>query len=243
MICKGKKEKLGRFTKGMFDKPILKILIFYSFCSILTVMKKLILLGIILCPVFFFFGCATTSVQRVDSKSNVDLSGRWNANDFQIVSESLINSCLESQRVDQFIKDYRSSHGGTVPACVVDRFANDTAEHIDTNMLADEIKVAIINSGRMDFVAGGDTRAAIRDERQDQQGFASEETAASLGNETGAALWLRGRLMYIGDRAGNVSDRYYVANAELIDISTARIIWSGKSDEIRKVVRQANVKL
>ena len=192
---------------------------------------------------FFFFGCSgTPKVTRVDPDAQIDLSGRWNANDFKIISSSLIKSCLDSPRVNQFIQQYGSQRNGMLPACLVDRFANDTAEHIDTTMLSEELKTAIINSGKMDFVAGGDTLAAIRNERQDQQSNASEETAAALGNETGAALLLTGRLMYIGDRAGNKTDRYYVANAELTDIERRVIIWSGKSDEIRKVIQQANYK-
>jgi len=204
-------------------------------------MKKIILFTMFFLSLFFILSCSgNPQVKRVNPNAQVDLSGRWNVNDYKIVSSSLIKSCLESQRVNQFIQQYSSQHGGMLPACLVLRFANDTAEHIDATMLSDELKMAIINSGKMDFVAGGDTLAAIRNERQDQQAFASEDTAVALANETGAALMLTGRLMYIGDRAGNVSDRYYVANAELTDVERRVIIWSGKSDEIRKVVRQSN---
>jgi len=202
---------------------------------------KIILFGMLFVSPFLFFGCYSSSnVRRVNPDAQIDLSGRWNVTDYKIVSGSLINSCLESPRVNQFIQQYSSQHNGMLPACLVDRFANDTPEHIDTNMLAEELKSAIINSGKMDFVAAGDTLSAIRNERQDQQTFASEETTSAMANETGAALLLTGRLMYIGDRAGDLTDRYYVANAELTDIERRVIIWSGKSDEIRKVVRQSN---
>ena len=205
-------------------------------------MKNPFFVSVALVLVILMFSACTgnPNVKRVDPDAQIDLSGRWNVTDFRIVSSSLIKSCLDSPRVSQFIQQYSSAHNGMLPACLVDRFANDTAEHIDTSMLSEELKTAIINSGKMDFVAGGDTLAAIRNERQEQQSFASEATAAALANETGAALMLTGRLMYMGDRAGNISDRYYVANAELTDIERRVIIWSGKSDEIRKVVRQAN---
>ena len=218
-------------------------MIFRVFYDILSFMKTIMPLGIFLFSLFFLFGCSgNPKVTRVDPSAQVDLSGRWNANDFQIVSQSLIKACLESPRVDQFIQQYKSQHNGDLPACLVDNFSNDTAEHIDTSMLSEEIKIAVINSGKMDFVAAGDVLTAIRNERQDQQSYATEDTAAALANEVGAALMLTGKLMYIGDRAGNTQDRYYVASAEMTDISRRLIIWSGKSDEIRKVVKQANYK-
>ena len=189
-------------------------------------------------------GCSgDPKVKRVEPDAQIDLSGRWNANDFQIISNSLIRACLESPRVDQFVQQYGSSHNGMLPACLVNNFSNDTSEHIDTTMLSEALKVDIINSGKLDFVAAGDTVTAIREERQDQQAFASEDTASALANEVGAALMLTGRLMYIGDQAGNTQDRYYIAVAELTDIERRVIIWSGRSEEIRKLVRRASISL
>jgi hypothetical protein len=65
------------------------------------------------------------------------------------------------------------------------------------------MEITIFNSGKMDFAAGGATRDAIRAERQDQQIFASEETAAALAKETGADFMLFGTVRTIIDRAGS----------------------------------------
>ena len=123
-------------------------------------------------------------VKRVDADTQIDLSGRWNDTDVRIVCESLINDCLASPRVSQFVQQYASQHNGNLPACLVGSFKNESSEHIDTLIISTIMESTIVNSGRLDFVAGGDTRAEIRGERQDQQSNASEATAAALGYET-----------------------------------------------------------
>ena len=100
------------------------------------------------------------------------------------------------------------------------------------------MEIAIVNSGRMDFVAGGDTRLEIRGERQDQQSFASEETASALANETGAVLLLTGTINSMVDRAGNRTVRSYFVRAELTNLETNTRIWMGENSEIKKDIEQ-----
>jgi hypothetical protein len=102
---------------------------------------------------------------------------------------------------------------------------------------------AIVNSGKLDFVAGGDTRQEIRNERHDQLLFASDETAASLANETGATLLLTGSVNSIVDRAGNRTVRSYFVSAELTNIETNRRLWMGENSEIKKEIVQPRRRL
>jgi len=191
--------------------------------------------------VALFSACSSTpKVDRVDANTQIDLSGRWNDADVRLVSNSLINDCLNAPRVSQFIQQYRSQHNGNLPACLVGTFSNDSSEHIDTSIISKAMEIAIVNSGKMDFVAGGDTLAELRTERQDQQSNASEDTAAALGNETGAALLLTGSVKSIVDRAGNTSVRSYFVSAELTNVETRTRLWMGDNNEIKKVITQPN---
>jgi len=199
-------------------------------------MKKL---SIVLCVLFLLSSCATTSVKRVESGSQSDLSGYWNAVDVKIVCESLINDCLSSARVNQEIK----ARGNKKPVVIVGRFKNASDEHIDTEIISSTMETVIFNSGKLDFVAGGDTRAAIRSERQDQLGNASEETAARLGKETGANFMLTGSLRTIVDREGNRSVRTYFVTAELTNLETNTRLWMGQDNTITKVVTRPKNKL
>jgi uncharacterized protein (TIGR02722 family) len=182
--------------------------------------------------------CASNpKVTRVDPAARTDLSGYWNDTDVRIVCESLINACLNSARVNQEI-----GRMGRTPVFLVGRFRNESDEHIDTAIISSAMEVAIFNSGRADFAAAGSTREEIREERQDQQGNASESTAKALGNETGADFLLTGDVRTIVDRAGGTSTRTYYITAELTNIETNTRLWMDRNTDIKKVIVQPGVK-
>ncbi|MCL2251416.1 MAG: penicillin-binding protein activator LpoB [Treponema sp.] len=202
-------------------------------------MKRIfIVIGVIF---LLFTSCATTStnVKRVSGGTQGDLSGYWNAIDVEIVCKSLINDCLMSARVEQVIR----ASGNKKPVVIVGRFRNESSEHIDTAIISSIMENVIFNSGKLDFVAGGGTRDDIREERQEQQSNASEQTAASLGREIGADFMLTGSVRTIVDREGNRSARTYYVTAELTNIETNARMWLGQNNEITKVVVRPNNRL
>jgi uncharacterized protein (TIGR02722 family) len=198
--------------------------------------KTYFLLGAFL---FIFASCSTgTNVKRVDTAQQLDLSGYWNDTDVRIVCEALINDCLRSPRVDQAIRASR-----TTPTVIVGRFRNESSEHIDTSIISSIMEAAIFNSGRLDFVAGGDVREDIRAERMDQQTNASPETMAKLRNETGADYMLTGTVRTIVDRDGNQTVRTYFVTSEMTNIETNQRMWIGQNSEIKKLITQPRNRL
>jgi len=195
-------------------------------------------LMVVLTVAFFILSSCSSgpSVTRIDSNTQTDLSGQWNDTDVRIVCRSLIDSCLNSQRVDQEIRDIAREKGIRTPTVMIGRFRNESSEHIDTEIITTSMRTAIINSGKLDFVAVGDTRDAIRAERLDQLEHASEETAASLGREIGADFMLTGTVKTIVERSGDQTIRTYYVTAELTNITTNRIIWSEENSEIKKMI-------
>jgi len=185
----------------------------------------------------FLASCSSSAapgVSRVDAATRTDLSGYWNDTDVRIVSESLINDCLNSPRVAQAI----AAKGGRLPVVIVGSFRNESSEHIDTAIIASAMEVAIFNSGKLDFVAGGSTRLELREERQDQQSNASESTASGLANEIGADFLLTGTVRTIIDRAANQTVRTYFVFAELTNIETNARLWLAQNSDIKKVIVQ-----
>jgi len=196
--------------------------------------------ALLLLSVFLLLAaCGTTKVTRVDPNTQADLSGYWNDTDVRIVCESLINDCLSSQRVSQAIK----AMGKKTPVVIVGSFRNESSEHIDTAIITSIMETAIFNSGKLDFVAGGAARDALRAERQEQQGNASEKTTAALAKETGADFMLLGTVRTIIDRADNKSVRTYFVNAELTSIETNQRMWMGQNTDIKKIVVRPKNKL
>ena len=198
-------------------------------------MKNLI---IVLGAILLLSACGT-SVNRVQAGTERELSGYWNAIDVRIVCESLINDALSSPRIEEAIR----AAGNRRPTVIVGRFRNESSEHIDTAIISSIMETVIFNSGRLDFVAGGDTRDDIRVERQDQQSWASEETAAALGREIGADFLMTGSVRTIIDREGNWSVRTYFVTAELTNIETNARMWIGQNNEITKEIRRPSNRL
>lgn len=178
-----------------------------------------------------------------DPNVRTDRSGRWSDADSRQVSATLIEKCLTSDNLDKYIEQYKDQHNGERPSIVLYPFTFDASEHIKTDVIATIMEEAIINSGKLKFVAGGKQRENIRSERQDQQSYASEDSAAALGRETGAALVLTGNIISTVDRAGGIEDRSYLASAKLIDVETGDEVWMGTDNSIKKTIRQSKARL
>jgi uncharacterized protein (TIGR02722 family) len=194
-----------------------------------------------LCAAAFLALSACSSnprVTRVDADTQTDLSGYWNDTDVRIVCDSLIKAALDSPRVVQ-----ATARLGRLPVVLIGSFRNDSDEHIDTSIISKTMEIAIFNSGKADFVAGGDTRNELRTERQDQQGNASEETAKALVNETGADFLLTGSVKTMVDRAGNTTTRTYFVSAEMTNIENNTRLWMDQNSEIKKIIKRPSSKL
>jgi uncharacterized protein (TIGR02722 family) len=194
----------------------------------------------ILCivPVSLFLSCGSVpSVSRVSSSSLTDLSGYWNNTDVRIVCTGLIDSCLNSSRIAQFTKEK-----GRIPRVKIGTFKNNTDEHLDPAIIPNTMKVVITNSGRAEFIANSATQNELRAEKQDQLGNTSDDSAASIGKETGADFMLTGSVKTIVDRAGLTSTRTYIVSAELTHIETGVIYWTDENSEIKKIIQQPKVK-
>ncbi len=183
--------------------------------------------------------CASVKVDRVDADKVTDISGYWNDTDVRIVCDALIDDCVNAPNVSRF-----STTHGRLPVFIVGTFRNDSSEHIDTSIIVKKMQSVIINSGKAEFVADRTSRKEIRDERDDQnKGNTSEETAKAFGNETGADFLLQGSVKSIVQTVGKKTVRTYHVSAELINIETNKILWSGFNDSIKKVIKTRKVKL
>lgn len=178
--------------------------------------------------------CVTPSrsVQRTAADQQTDLSGRWNDTDARLTAEEMIDDVLSRPWLDRFVGEESRE-----PVVVVGRIRNLSSEHIDTTGLVRDIERELINSGLVRFVAGGDQRSDVREERMDQQSQATEDSIARLGAETGADYMLQGSITSTVDAIEGERAIFYQVDMELIDIETNEKVWIG-SKEIKKLVEQ-----
>ncbi len=192
-------------------------------------MKKL-LVSLLIVP--FLFACAT-KVNRINSGEVKDVSGRWNDTDSQLVAEEMINDCLNSGWYAKSVAKL-----GKEPTVIVGTVKNESMEHINTATFIEEMQRALINSGKVDFVASSNERGEIRQERLEQDEFASEETRKAFGREVGADYMLSGVLNSIVDSQSAKAVVYYQVNLKLINIETNKIVWNGEK-KIKKYVKHS----
>ena len=176
-------------------------------------------------------GCATKrTVERIDSRTQIDLSGRWNDTDSKLVAEEMIRDSLSRPWLADFV-EYNKKR----PTMIVGLVLNKTHELISVDTFINDMEREYVNSGRVSVVQGGDARNELRDERADQQEFASQQTMKQWGREKGADFMLQGVINSIVDTLGKEKVVFYQIDLELTNIETNEKVWIG-SKEIKKFI-------
>lgn len=192
--------------------------------------------GLALIALLAVSGCAT-KVERLDESKAVDLSGAWNDTDSRLVSQEMIQDSLSRA----WLQEFRGRPGQTRPAVIVGEVRNMSHEHINTATFTLEMERALINSGKVDFVAAKTERRDIRDERKDQDLNARADTRNPMGKELGADFMLTGTINTIVDPSGDTQVRFYQVNLTLISLADNRKVWVGQKD-IRKLVTRSKLR-
>jgi len=187
---------------------------------------------------FVVMGCSGggTKVARVQSDEAIDLSGKWNDTDSRLVSEEMIKDALNQRWIYKWEQENRQ------PTVIVGRITNKSHEHISVEAFTKDIERALLNSGKVSFVASRTEREQIRDEREDQQENASAQTRSDMGEETGADLMMTGTINTIVDQEGRRSVIYYQVNMELINMESNTKVWIGEK-KIKKYVEKASARI
>jgi penicillin-binding protein activator len=189
------------------------------------------------CMIFLLTGCAT-KVTRTDVNTVTDLSGGWNDTDVRLVAEEMIKDCMDGNWINDFNKAT-----GRAPTVIIGSIRNKTFEHISAEMFTNHLEMALVDSGKVAFIADKSYRDEIRDERADQlTGNTEPSTIAEKGHETGADFMLQGSINSIKDAIKGKQSVFYQVKLELVDMRTNQKRWIGQK-EIKKIVDRPSVRL
>lgn len=192
-------------------------------------------LGFVLTMLLLAGGCAT-SVERMDAGEVKDLSGAWNDTDSQQVSEEMIRDVLSRGWMAEFM-----NRKNRQPALIVGEVRNLSHEHINVNTFVADMERALINSGKVKFVASSTERDEIRTERKDMDLNASEATRKAMGQEQGADFMLKGTINTIIDASGSTQVRFYQVDLTLISLVDNNKVWIGQK-KIKKLVERSKLR-
>jgi len=179
----------------------------------------------------FAASCSQRSVTRINPDEQTDVSGRWNDSDNKIVADDMID-----QMIDQTWRTEFQALQSKKPVVIVGSVRNKTSEFIDPVAIIKEIERAFVNSGKVRVVATAEERKEMREEREDQQIFASEESKKKWGKEKGADFMLNGTLYSVTDQYKNEKIVAYQVDFELTNLETNEKVWLGQS-RIKKQIK------
>lgn len=197
-------------------------------------MKKAFVVLLVLC---LSLACGSSrKVYRIEPETVTDLSGRWNDTDARLVAEEMIADCLSRVWITNYV-----TTTGAKPVVTVGTIRNKSSEHIDTETFTTDFERELINSGQVKFVASHTQRDEIRDERFDQQEWASPETMKRIRAETGADFILVGAIKSIVDEIEGTRVVYYQTDLEMINIESMEKVWIG-TKKIKKEISKKKTK-
>ena len=194
-------------------------------------MTKLSNAFIFIAVLFFAAACANRTVTRVSPDQQIDLSGRWNDTDSKLVAEEMINDVLSRPWRDDF---YQAT--GKKPVVIVGMIQNKTTEHIEPETFIKDVEREFINSGMVRVVQNSVFREKLREERADQNEFASPETQSKWGRELGADFMMFGVITSVTDSYKKEKVVNYKVNLELANLETNEKVWIGDK-EIKKYIK------
>jgi len=175
--------------------------------------------------------CNQREVTRIDPNTQTDLSGKWNDTDSKLVSKEMIADVLARPWRTKFEEKYKKK-----PVVIIGLVKNKTHEHIDPETFIKDMEKEFINTGMVRVVQAGEHRKQLREERDDQQTFASEETRKKWGKELGADFMMQGTMNSHVDPGNKEKVVAYKINLELVNLETNEKVWIGDK-EIKKHIK------
>jgi hypothetical protein len=178
-------------------------------------------------------GCGSSGPQRGKFK---EVTTGWSAKDSELVAKEMIPDMLSFPWIDQ----YKQSHpDDPQPTVIIQRITNKSHEHVPVDTFINSIKREILRSGQVQFVAGGAERERVREERKEQDVYASEKTRTELAAETGADFALSGTISSIVQQKGGTKAVQYQVDLKLINLKTTAEVWNGQK-QITKTMEKSS---
>ncbi|GHV50171.1 penicillin-binding protein activator LpoB [Deltaproteobacteria bacterium] len=156
-----------------------------------------------------------------DAQAEETVTTAWGSTDLQLTAEDLTQSLLASRWITQ-----AEAH----PKIRLREVKNYTDEHIDTKSITDKIRIKLLKSGTVRFLADDANLGDVMAERD------LTETATRRGENKLLAdtdYIITGAVRSIRKRTKTVGDVYYQISLELTDPQSGEIIWADEK-EIRK---------
>lgn len=147
---------------------------------------------------------------------------------------------IVADMVQSLLGKYPLDRATDRPVLIVYGVANRTSEHISTSAITDDIRQALLQSGRVRFINETQRQNVERETSYQYGGDVAAETRIARARQVGARYMLTGTLRSMKKkqpkqfRFKKRTLMYYSLNLELTDIETGLIEWADSTEVIRE---------
>jgi len=177
-------------------------------------------------------GCATT--RTLDPNKEMHYDANYDFSDKKKIVDDLTASLLSGIQLPP---------GGEKPILIVYPIANETSEHINTSGITDDIRMALLRSGKYRFINEAQRSNILKETAYQNAGHVDPSMQISQGKQLGADYILSGTLRSIEKRQlhqirlTKKNLIYYSLNLEMTDLTTGEISWADKVELAREASR------
>jgi hypothetical protein len=169
-----------------------------------------------------------SNVKYGDAKAVETVTADFGSTDLQSTAETLTQSLLESRYI---------AKAQQPPKVRLRTVNNLTYEHIDTKAITDKIRIKLLKSGQVRFLADTANLNQVKDERElTASATAMKENKAMADSD----FIVTGNVRSIKKANDDVKDVYYNVSLELVNPQSGEIVWADEK-EIRKVTAKSSV--
>lgn len=166
------------------------------------------------------------NVSYGDSKAVETVTTDFGSTDLQNTAEQMTQSLLESR----YIVGTQSP-----PKIRLREVRNLTSEHIDTKAITDKIRIRLLKSGQVRFLADTANLKEVNAERD----FTETSTKRTkMKAMTDSDYIVTGNVRSIKKTNKDLKDVYYLITMELVDPQSSEILWADEK-EIRKTATKS----
>lgn len=176
--------------------------------------------------------CATT--RALDPKAETHYDANYDFSDKKKIVDELTHSLLAVNQLQPASKK---------PIVIIYDVFNETSEHINTSGITDDIRLALLKSGKYRFLNEAQRNNILKEKAYQSKGHVDPSMQIAQGKQLGADYILSGALRSIEKkqqkqiRLTKKKMVYYSLNLELTNLTSGEISWADKVELARESSR------
>lgn len=181
---------------------------------------------------YSLLGCATT--RSLDPQVEAHYDANYDFSDKKKIVDELTESLLAVNQLQPASKK---------PVVIIYDVFNETSEHINTSGITDDIRLALLKSGKYRFLNQAQRKNLLKEKAYQAKGHVDPSMRITHGKQLGADFILSGALRSIEKkqprqiRLTKKKMVYYSLNLELTDLTSGEISWADKVELARESSR------